>query len=83
MCSRLQYTDLSYMGDTGPFRPAVFLDVSQAFDKVWHPGLLYKIMRLLPLEIYKILYSYLADRYFFVKVRQEITNIVEISSGVP
>jgi len=25
------------------FCTAAFLDVSQAFDKVWHPGLLYKI----------------------------------------
>jgi len=25
---------------------AVFLDVSQAFDKVWHQGLLYKIKKL-------------------------------------
>jgi len=24
---------------------AVFLDISQAFDKVWHPGLLYKIKK--------------------------------------
>jgi len=23
----------------------VFLDVSQAFDRVWHPGLLYKIKK--------------------------------------
>jgi hypothetical protein len=27
---------------------AVFLDVSQAFDKVWHQGLLYKIKQTLP-----------------------------------
>ena len=27
---------------------AVFLDVSQALDKVWHPGLLYKIKQHLP-----------------------------------
>ena len=69
--------------EDGEYCTAVFLDVSQAFDKVWHPGLLYKIKRLFPLEIYKLLYSYLANRYFFVKVKQEITNIVEISSGVP
>ena len=56
---------------------AIFLDVSQAFDKVWHPGLLYKIKRPFPLEIYKLLYSYLPNRYFSVKVKQEITNIVE------
>ena len=69
--------------EDGDYCTAVFLDVSQAFDKVWHPGRLYKIKRLYPLEIYKILYSYLAARYFFVKVKQDISNIVDISSEVP
>jgi hypothetical protein len=27
---------------------AVFLDVSQVFDRVWHSGLLYKIKQILP-----------------------------------
>jgi hypothetical protein len=40
---------------------AVFLDVSQAFDKVWHPGLLFKIKRLLPLKYFNLLKSYLSD----------------------
>jgi len=30
---------------TKQFCTAAFLDVSQAFDKVWHPGLLYKIKK--------------------------------------
>lgn len=29
--------------ETGKYFTAVFLDVSQAFDKVWHEGLLHKI----------------------------------------
>jgi hypothetical protein len=29
---------------------AAFLDISQAFDKVWHIGLLYKLRRSLPLN---------------------------------
>jgi hypothetical protein len=27
---------------------AVFLDIAQAYDKVWHSGLLFKIKKLLP-----------------------------------
>ena len=34
---------------------AAFLDVSQAFDKVWHPGLLYKLKRCLPLRYFPLL----------------------------
>jgi hypothetical protein len=44
---------------------AAFLDISQAFDKVykvWHEGLLYKIKTLFPDSIYKILKSYLENR---------------------
>jgi hypothetical protein len=46
---------------------AVFLDVSQAFDKVWHPGLLLKIERLLPLKYFNLLKSYLNERQFETK----------------
>ena len=35
-----------------------FLDVAQAFDRVWHQGLEYKLRRDLPEEFYSILKSY-------------------------
>jgi hypothetical protein len=41
---------------------AVFLDVGQAFVKVWHPGLLLKIKQTLPSKYFKLLKSYLQDR---------------------
>jgi hypothetical protein len=34
---------------------AAFLDISQAFDKVWHTGLAYKLRRSLPLNYFLIL----------------------------
>jgi hypothetical protein len=34
---------------------AVFLDVTQAFDKVWHTGLLYKLKAALPGPYYLLL----------------------------
>jgi hypothetical protein len=43
---------------------AAFLDISQAFDKVWHPGLLHKLRQSLPLNYYLILKSYLQNRHF-------------------
>jgi len=36
---------------------AAFLDVSQAFDKLWHTGLLLKIKRILPSSYFNLLKS--------------------------
>jgi hypothetical protein len=47
---------------------AAFLDISQAFDKVWHTGLLWKLRRSLPLNYFLILKSYLHWRHFLLKV---------------
>jgi hypothetical protein len=39
---RLTHTILKALNNK-EYCTSVFLDVSQAFDRVWHPGLLYKI----------------------------------------
>lgn len=62
---------------------SVFLDVSQAFDKVWHPGLLFKIKNYLPIAYFNILKSYLSDRQFRVRVNESTSNNFTIQSGVP
>ena len=41
----------------------MFLDVAEAFDKVWHEGLCHKIELLLPPEFSQLLQSCLTDRY--------------------
>ena len=38
--------------DDKKYCSAIFLDVAQAFDKVWHAGLIYKIKELLPLNVH-------------------------------
>lgn len=63
--------------------PAVFLDVSQAFDKVWHKGLLCKIKTSFPHPYYLLFKSYLADRYFQVKIGNEVSTYQQIQAGVP
>lgn len=62
---------------------AAFLDVQEAFDRVWTTGLLYKIKSYFEAPTYVLLKSYLANRQFFVKVGEEISEIGQISAGVP
>lgn len=62
---------------------ATFLDITQAFDKVWHSGLMYKLKKLLPYPFYELLKSYLESRYFFVKFREQQSGLHSILSGVP
>lgn len=62
---------------------AAFLDIQQAFDKVWHEGLLFKIKNLLPHSFFGILNSYLSQRIFQVKDGEYTSNFHDIQAGVP
>jgi hypothetical protein len=62
---------------------AVFLDVSQAFDRVWHKGLEYKLSSLLPKQYSNILTSYIRERIFRLKFEDEYSGIKQIKAGVP
>jgi hypothetical protein len=60
-----------------------FLDVRQAFDMVWYPGLLYKIKKYLPITYFHILKSYINGREFRTRINDSISNNFAIKSGVP
>jgi len=62
---------------------AVLLNVAQAFDKVRHPGLLYKLKKTLTPPYYLFFKSYIKDRYFTTKVGCEISTLAPIVAGVP
>ena len=62
---------------------AVFLDIQQAFDKVWHEGLLYKLKKLLPSTFYLFFLSYLKNRSFYVRVNNDFSKICTIQAGIP
>jgi len=62
---------------------AVFFDVSQAFDKVWRDGLLYKTKLNLPTGYYNFLKSYLNMRYIYVKYGDATTALHKIHADVP
>jgi len=63
--------------------PGVFLNVAQAFDRVWHDGLLYKLKLFLPAPYYLIIQSYIYDRTFAVRQGDSISSYFSISAGVP
>lgn len=62
---------------------AAFLDIQQAFDKVWHKGLLCKIKSSLSHSYYHVLQSYLSGRMFQVKEGESTSMFQEIQAGVP
>ncbi|KMQ87932.1 reverse transcriptase [Lasius niger] len=62
---------------------AVLLDVSQAFDRVWHKGLVYKLRNMLPKSFSSLLKSYLQDRCFRVRFEDAYSNFRRIAAGVP
>ncbi|KAL4126953.1 hypothetical protein QTP88_011151 [Uroleucon formosanum] len=56
--------------ETKQYCPGVFLDISKAFDRVWHDGLLFKLKHFLPSPYYLILKSYLENRSFSVRQKK-------------
>ena len=62
---------------------AVFLDVSQAFDKVWHEGLILKLSKLLPKSFSSLLTSYLQNRFFRIRYYDAYSSYRVIEAGVP
>ena len=62
----------------------LFLDVSSAFDKVWHNGLLAKLGQIgVEGSFYDILKSYLSDRRQVVTLNGHKSEMADIKSGVP
>jgi len=62
---------------------AVMLDVKQAFDRVWHPGLLHKLKSYLPSPHFTLLKSYTEGRAFQVRCGSAISLPRLIRAGVP
>jgi hypothetical protein len=68
--------------ETKQYCSGAFLDISQAFGKVWHTDLLYKLRLSLPLNYFFLLESYLNYRHFRVKVGNEYSDLLPVHAGV-
>ena len=63
---------------------SLFFDISQAFDKTWHNGIIYKMAQLkVPLYILEWVSDFLRNRKFFVSVNNYKTAQGDIQTGVP
>jgi len=59
------------------------LNVSQAFDEVCHPGLLFTMKRIRPSSYFNLLKSYINESQFETKINGETSTRFHIHSGVP
>ena len=63
---------------------AVFLDISRAFDRVWHEGLIFKLKQIgIDCEYINIVKDFLADRKQRVVIDGKKSDWTSIESGVP
>lgn len=81
----LRLTDKIVNGfNTNRSTGVIFLDIAQAFDRVWHQGLIYKLIKYnFPLYLIQTIQSYLSDRSFEVHHGSAISTTRLIEAGVP
>lgn len=60
-----------------------FLDISQAFDRIWHDGLLFKLKKCLHPVYFLVIKSYLFERHFSTRVSDALSSISIMSTSVP
>ena len=63
---------------------AIFFDIEAAFDKVWHNGLIYKLIQArVPYYIVRFMITFLENRRFRIKINNEYSEWIIILCGVP
>ncbi len=65
------------------YAPTAFLNVSSAFDKVWHKGFLHKISPYFPSPLILLLSSYLSQCTLQVFIGKEHSGTYPIAADVP
>ena len=78
------YNDICKALDEGKEVRAVFCDISKAFDRVWHRGLLFKLSRLgIQDSLLNWFSSYLSSRKQRVVYANSTSDWLSINAGVP
>ena len=63
---------------------SVFLDISKAFDKVWHAGLLFKLKQNgIEGKMYRLLENFLSDRKQRVTINGKMSSWTNVEAWVP
>lgn len=62
----------------------ISIDIEKAFDRVWHDGLVYQLIKIkLPQYLTRIIHSFLSRRSFQTVVNGKLSSIRDIQFGVP
>ena len=63
---------------------AIFIDISKAFDMVWHPTILIKMLQMgIRGNIYNYVKNFLQNRTFRVQIKNTQSTIRQIINGTP
>jgi len=65
------------------FCAGLFLDVAQAFDNVWHDGLLFNLKKIMPAQLFLIIKSFLENPSFTVRQSNSFSLLFNITVDVP
>uniref|UniRef100_T2M7Y8 Man(5)GlcNAc(2)-PP-dolichol translocation protein RFT1 n=1 Tax=Hydra vulgaris TaxID=6087 RepID=T2M7Y8_HYDVU len=70
--------------DGGGEARAIALDISKAFDKAWHAGLLHKLASYgVSGKVFEIIKSFFSNRFIKVILEGQHTSLFPVTSGVP
>ena len=62
----------------------VFVDLEKAFDRLWHKGLLFKLLEdRAPVHLIKMIASFLTDRYFQIKEKEVTSTERPLEASAP
>ena len=76
--------DIFHCFDKGMETRAIFLDISKAFDKVWHKGLIYKLRQYgFSGNLLALLTDFLSNRKQRVVLNGQHSSWADIKAGVP